>query len=392
MTDDERWKRADALFDAALDLASEERAGFLDDACGGDPDLRALVDRLLADATEAESMALEPGGAMQGPLWNDLAEELVAPDASMPAVATQVDEYLVVEALGGGGMGVLVKAEEPQGGRTVALKFLSPNLLRDAGAKERFRREAQAASALDHPNICAIHKIRETEDGRLYIVMPFYEGETLREKINRGPMAIEEAVDIARQTLAGLAAAHARGILHRDVKPPNILITHKGQVKLLDFGLAKMVGESTLTGTGAALGTPSYMAPEQLAGRSDARSDVWALGVVLHEMLTGQRPFAGPGMAVAYAILNDEPPPLSELRPDAPPWLARVLQHCLTKDAEKRYASAIELGRDLELAGRDPSPAAEPPPKTSPGRLAQGRTLRILLALAALLLALLLLR
>ena len=358
MTEEERWKRADALFDAALDLDDEERAAFLAEACGDDGDLLSLVNRLLFDAEEPGE--LESGGGMQGPLWNELADELTVPDSGAPEVGTVVGGYRIIESLGGGGMGVLVKAEDPEQGHVMALKFLSPKLLRDASAKERFRREAQAATALDHPSICTIHGIGETEDGRLYIVMPFYEGETLRQKISRGPMAIAEAVEIARQTTAGLSAAHARGILHRDVKPPNILITREGRVKLLDFGLAKMAGESTLTGTGAALGTPGYMAPEQLAGRSDAHSDVWALGVVLHEMLTGERPFNGPGLAVAHAILKDEPPSLSELRPDAPLWLVRVISRCLVKDPEMRYASAVELGRDLQLAGRDPSSAEIP--------------------------------
>ncbi|MFP5289321.1 MAG: protein kinase domain-containing protein, partial [Thermoanaerobaculia bacterium] len=247
--------------------------------------------------------------------------------------------YRVVERIGGGGMGIVYKAEDLRLSRTVALKFLPPELTRDPEAKVRFLQEARAASALDHPNICTIHEVGETDDGRLYLVMPCYDGETLRQRIERGPLSIDEATDVAQQIARGLSKAHRQGIVHRDIKSANLMLTGDGVVKILDFGLAKLAGAVAITRTGSSVGTPAYMSPEQARGEDvDHRTDLWSLGVVLYEMLAGRRPFRWEHeQAVLYSIFNETPKPLSEIRPDAPPELARILGGLLAKDPGDRY-------------------------------------------------------
>ena len=201
---------------------------------------------------------------------------------------TTLGPYQVVSQLGSGGMGVVYQATVPRLKRTVAIKLLPPDLTRDDTAKQRFLQEAQAASALDHPNICTIHEINETDDGQLYLVMAHYEGETLKERIERGPLPLDDAVDIGTQVGQGLAEAHEAGIVHRDIKPANLLVTKTGVVKILDFGLAKLAGAEDVTQTGTAVGTVAYMSPEQARGEEvDHRTDIWSLGVVLYEMLAG---------------------------------------------------------------------------------------------------------
>ena len=196
---------------------------------------------------------------------------------------TIADKYKILEELGEGGMGIVYKAKDTKLDRTVALKFLPPELTRDEEAKERFIQEAKAASALDHPNICTIYEIDETKDNRMFISMACYEGESLREKIDKGLVKIEEATDIAAQIAQGLDKAHKKGIIHRDIKPANIMITEDGVVKIVDFGLAKLAGQVKLTRTGTTLGTVAYMSPEQAQGEAvDHRTDIWSLGVVLY--------------------------------------------------------------------------------------------------------------
>ena len=205
-----------------------------------------------------------------------------------------VSHYQIEEKLGGGGMGVVYKARDLKLKRTVALKFLPPELTRDEEAKVRFMHEAQAASALDHVNVGSIHEIDEAEDGRLFIAMAYYAGETLKKKIARGPLPVAEALDYAVQIAQGLSKAHEAGIIHRDVKPANVMVTEEGVVKIVDFGLAKVAEQTQLTKTGTTLGTVAYMSPEQARGEAvDQRTDIWALGVVLYEMLVGRRPFPG---------------------------------------------------------------------------------------------------
>ncbi len=257
-------------------------------------------------------------------------------------VGRTLNHYRVIDYVGGGGMGVVYKAEDLRLERTVALKFLPPELTRDPDAKIRFLQEARSASVLDHPNICTIHEVGETEDGRLYLAMPHYGGETLRRRIERGPIPIDEAIDIAEQIARGLAKAHRGGIVHRDIKPANIMVTDDGVVKILDFGLAKLIGAAAITRTGSSLGTPAYMSPEQARGEDvDHRTDLWSFGIVLYEMVAGRRPFRGDhDQAVLYGILNETPKPLTEIRSEAPPELERIAEGLLAKDVNDRYPTA----------------------------------------------------
>ncbi len=264
-------------------------------------------------------------------------------------IGITVSHYKILSKLGEGGMGVVYKAEDTRLKRTVALKFLPPELTRDRDAKDRFIREAQAASALQHNNICTVHDIDETPDGQLFIVMDYYEGETLNNMIERGSLKIEEAVDIGIQIAQGLAHAHAQGIIHRDIKPANVLVTGMRVVKIVDFGLAKLSAQSMLTRAGATVGTASYMSPEQARGMElDARTDIWSLGVVLYQMLSGKTPFRGEHeSAILYSIVNEEIQPLSSLRPEFPQKLSGIVVRMLQKDRELRYSSMIEVVQEL---------------------------------------------
>jgi serine/threonine protein kinase/tetratricopeptide (TPR) repeat protein len=269
-------------------------------------------------------------------------------------IGQMVGHYRVLARLGGGGMGVVYKAEDTKLNRTVALKFLPPEMTSDERARARFIHEARATAKLDHPNICTIHEVGETDDGQIWIAMACYDGETLREMINRRPISIAEAIRIARQLASGLDKAHAAGIVHRDIKPANIIVTSDGIVKILDFGLAKLVGGSEITGAGQAVGTASYMAPEQIRAQEiGPYTDIWGLGMVLFELVAGVRPFRGdyPDAAL-YSILHDDPEPLSSLRPDAPPGLEAVLNTMLQRDPRDRFQSAADVIAHLDaLAG-----------------------------------------
>ena len=264
-------------------------------------------------------------------------------------IGTTISHYRIVEQLGGGGMGVVYKAEDLRLGRTVALKFLAPQLSQDADAVTRFKNEARAASGLDHPGICTIHSIEEAPDGRLFIAMAFCDGETLKRRLESGPLPLAGALRIARQTADALAQAHARGIVHRDIKPANLILTPPGEVKIVDFGVAKLIDAPAVTTTGAWVGTPAYMSPEQAAsGVVDARSDLWALGAVLFEMLTGRPPFRGDNAAaIVSSILYDDPPPLDTLRPGTPSTVTAIVRRLLAKDRSARYSTAAELSEDL---------------------------------------------
>lgn len=266
-------------------------------------------------------------------------------------IGQTISHFRILEKLGEGGMGVVYEAEDTKLKRVVALKFLPPELTKDPEAKERFVHEAQAASALQDNNICNIHDIDETENGQLFIVMDCYEGEPLKEKIARGPMKLEEVVDIAVQVASGLSKAHEKGIVHRDIKPVNLFITIDGTVKILDFGLAKLAGGKTrLTKTGSTLGTVAYMSPEQARGEEvDARTDVWSLGVVLFEMIAGHLPFKGDyEQVLIYSILHEEPESLEKARPSVPPELQQIVHRALQKNAQSRYSSASEILKDLK--------------------------------------------
>jgi serine/threonine protein kinase len=273
---------------------------------------------------------------------------------------TRLGAYEIIALIGGGRMGVVYKAVDTRLNRTVALKLVAPEFTRDADANLRFRHEAQAASALDHPNICNIHEIDEAPDGQTFLAMSFYEGETVKQRIERGPLPVREAIAIAAQVAHGLAKAHAAGIIHRDVKPANLIITTEGTVKILDFGIAKTPGESELTQTGMMVGTVAYMAPEQLRGSLvDHRADLWALGVALYEMLVGRAPFGSDrDLTQLSAILTEEPAPISRFREGVPAGVERVVLRALKKRPEERYLTASEFLTDLsacEIAARDGS-------------------------------------
>ncbi len=271
-------------------------------------------------------------------------------------IGQKISHYQILEKLGGGGMGVVYKAQDLKLDRFVALKFLSPHLSADEDEKKRFIYEAKAASALDHPNICTIHEIGETEDGQLFIAMACYDGETLKQKIvgaDGGPplqLSITSVIDIAIQISQGLAKAHAHGIIHRDIKPANVIVTKDGIVKILDFGLAKLAGGTQLTKTGTAMGTVAYMSPEQVQRLPvDHRSDIWSLGVVLYEMLTGKLPFEGEHeQPIMYGIVNDEPTSVRSLKPEVNIGLEQIVHKALAKELAERYQHIDEVLVDLK--------------------------------------------
>jgi len=265
-------------------------------------------------------------------------------------IGKTISHYKIIEKLGGGGMGVVYKAKDTNLDRTVALKFLPPHLLADKEAEKRFISEAKAASAFDHPNICTIHDIGKTDDDQLFIAMAFYDGETLKKKIEKGPIKIEDAIDTISQVAEGLKRAHKKGIAHRDIKPANIFITSEGIVKILDFGLAKTSGEPSITKLGSTVGTVSYMSPEQTRGDNiDHRTDIWSLGVVLYQMLSGSLPFQGDyDQAIIYSILNEEPALLNTLPKD----LEDILNKSLQKNPDDRYDNLNEMLDDLKKVNR----------------------------------------
>ncbi len=273
-----------------------------------------------------------------------------------------ISHYQVLERLGGGGMGVVYKARDLKLKRLVAVKFLPPELTRDQEAKERFMQEAQAASSLDHHNICTIYEIDQTSDGRLFMVMALYDGETLRDRLRRGPLPIEQALDCALQVAQGLQKAHAAGIAHRDIKPANLMFTSDGVVKIVDFGVAKLIGQTGMTGPGTTLGTVAYMSPEQTRGDDvDERTDLWALGAVLYETIAGQPPFGGEvAVAVATAIQQRDPVPLTSVRSGVPLDVERLVARALRKAQDERFQTAADFAAELRRVRRDSDPSGHP--------------------------------
>ena len=274
-------------------------------------------------------------------------------------IGKTISHYRILEKLGEGGMGVVYKAEDTKLKRTIVLKFLPLELTRAPEAKTRFVQEAQAASALNHTNICVIYEIDEVED-QSFIAMECVEGETLKARIRKGPLDLGEAVDIATQVAGGLAKAHSKGIVHRDIKPANIMVTNDGTAKIVDFGLAILAGQVRLTRTGVTSGTVAYMSPEQARGEQiDHRTDIWSLGAVLYEMVTGQLPFRGEyEPALIYSILNDTPESMSALRGEVPPELERIVMKAMARLPADRYRTAEDMRMALESCTRSTVPSA----------------------------------
>jgi tetratricopeptide (TPR) repeat protein/class 3 adenylate cyclase/tRNA A-37 threonylcarbamoyl transferase component Bud32 len=336
----ERWQRIQDLFAAAIDCEGDARGQLLGDRCAGDLELLQEVETMLA--------AHEQTGAV------DRLADAVGRVAAQTRVRTvgwegaQVGPYAVLDLLGTGGMGLVYKARDSRLARHVALKFLPPHLSSETTAKNRFLNEARAAAALDHPNICTIHEIGETDDGQLFIAMPLYDGETLQARLVRGRLPFANAVPIVVQIARGLARAHERGIVHRDIKPSNIMLLDDGGVKILDFGIAKM-DDVSLTGHGAPIGTIAYMSPEHVRGGTvDHRGDIWSLGILIHEMLTGARPFAGDSREqIANAVLTHEPNLSTTAHPDVPAAVEQIVGRALAKLPAQRHSSVSMLAAEL---------------------------------------------
>jgi serine/threonine protein kinase len=273
---------------------------------------------------------------------------ILRPMEELPPGTELAGKYKIEDVVGRGGMGIVYKAEDTKLKRQVALKFLPSELILDEEARKRFVLEAQTAAGLSHPNICTIHEINEL-DGESFIAMEYVKGQTLRDKLNTGSLKVEEILDIAIQVALGLEEAHKKSISHRDIKSANIMITEKGQAKIMDFGLAKIKGATILTREGTTLGTVAYMSPEQALGEEvDQRTDVWSLGVVLYEMLSGELPFKGDHEAsILYSVVHEEPKPIKEIKRDIPPELQQIVNKALKKKTESRYASAEEMIEDL---------------------------------------------
>jgi serine/threonine protein kinase/tetratricopeptide (TPR) repeat protein len=306
-------------------------------------------------------------------------------------VGRTISHYQILERLGEGGMGVVYKAEDTRLKRTVALKFLPTSLTCDPQARQRLVHEAQAASALQHNNVCVVHDIDETADGQMFLVMEFLEGEPLNKNIERGPLKVDDALSIAIQVAQGLVRAHEHGIVHRDIKPGNIIVTNDGVAKVVDFGLARLSGATMLTKAGTSLGTLAYMSPEQTRGETaDRRSDIWALGVVLYEMIVGKGPFTGEyENVIVYEIANTDPPPVTSLRTGVPMDLERVITKAMAKSPDERYQHVDEMLVDLKHLTKTTEQSSvtthvQPPPAVPPKRI--GRKQLVLYAVGFLIL------
>lgn len=345
----DKWCDVKEIFYAALQQAPEEREQFLSESCKDDDYLRSEVESLLAAHGEANSF-------MEQPAVGEVAEIVVEAAGKKFTKGQTVAHYKIISELGTGGQGTVYKALDGKLGRTVALKLLPPEMVVDETSRKRFQREAQLASSLDHPNICTVHDLTEVE-GNHFIVMQFVAGSNVRQRVNGHPLALKSALKIAIQVCDALATAHAQGILHRDVKAQNIIVTESGQAKILDFGLAKLTKERTsgreqteLTALGSPYGTPTYAAPEQSRGeRVDHRADIFSVGVLLYEMLAGTWPFQGKTtIDVRHAVLYDQPKPIAERRGEAiPEKLQQIADRAMAKEPSARYQLMAEMRDEL---------------------------------------------
>jgi serine/threonine-protein kinase len=286
---------------------------------------------------------------LKSPEEISVTKTLITPTGGLPKGSTIAGKYQILEELGRGGMGVVYKAKDTKLKRTVALKFLPPELTHIPDIKERFMREAQAAAALDHPNICTVYEFDEAE-AKTFISMAYVEGQSLKKKIESGPLELDEALRIATHVAEGLEEAHNKGVVHRDIKSANIMVTEKGQAKIMDFGLARVAGTTLVTKEGMTMGTIAYMSPEQARGEKvDQRTDIWSFGVVLYEMFSGQLPFKGEhDQAVVYSILNKEPKPVTDLKAEIPMAIEQVVSKALEKNPDERYQQMDDFLDDLK--------------------------------------------
>jgi serine/threonine-protein kinase len=394
MTDLSRWPQADDLLDRALELPPDERVPFVRAASGDDAGLATALELILLEADRADGF-LAPGGALTGPLAADLARvtDASTADANRLAVGARFGDYDVLDVLGRGGMGEVYRARDVRLGREVALKVLPTRFAADTERHDRFVREARLLAALNHPRIAAIYDIDE-RDGVMALVLELVPGETLADRLTRGPLPVGEAIVVARQIVEALEAAHQRGVVHRDLKPANIKLTPDDGVKVLDFGIAKAVVDDSGDIGGAArvapddtatrpevlLGTAAYVSPERARRqRSDHRADIWAFGCVLYEMLTGERAFDGATSTEVLARVLEREPDMTRLPADVPPPLRRLLDRTLRKDPARRLGYIGDALLDLEDAEPGRGPTAAPAPARAPRPIA----LPIALALAA---------
>src|SRR5438477_1066647 len=393
----ERWQQVNDLFQSAAERAPEERATFLDQGCYGDEGLRREVESLLASYARAENFIESPAF--------EVAPELLTNDRAGALVGKVIGHYRIESLIGVGGMGEVYLARDERLGRKVALKLLPERLTVDETQLSRFKTEARSASALNHPNILTVYEIG-AEANRQFIATEFIEGITLRASLGCGRMNLHDALEIAVQVASALAAAHETGVVHRDMKPENIMLRPDGYVKVLDFGIAKLAEQRPVpaldesgttavlqTRAGLVLGTARYMSPEQTRGQTvDARSDIWSLGVVIYEMIAGIPPFHGetPSDCIA-SILTTEPLPLSGLLPEVPLNLESILQKALRKNRDERYQTIKEMLADLrnlkgELEAEGSSPQTKARAESIVSKIKRHKR-GVLLTLAAVLLA-----
>jgi serine/threonine protein kinase len=382
----ERYRQIGELFHAALEVDAGERAAFLERACASDAELRREVESLINSNDQAADFIASPALAV--------AAELLADDADALTGQT-IGRYHILSLLGAGGMGRVYLAEDTALSRRVALKLLPEHFTHDKNQVQRFRQEARATSALNHPNIVTIHEIGQTDSGN-FIATEFIDGETLRKHMASTPMTVGDVLDVAAQVASALQAAHEAGIIHRDVKPENIMLRRDGIAKVLDFGLAKLALPQVAaeefahsmvnTNPGMVMGTVGYMSPEQVRGQEvDARTDIWSLGIVLYEMLTRRLPFAGETASdVIAAILKTEPDPLVNYSPEAPDELQHIAHKCVAKNREERYQTAKDLFADLRQLQKRLEVAAEIRRGAAPNTGAGGPGERIISSLAIL--------